>query len=147
MKKLVFLTISVLILSIPFLESFAQIEEPAACCRLIRNFTTVDPACTAGAVVGNPAEGPCPYPGVVTVANWGLCCTLNSVARVTNYIFYFFMLLAVIFGIYAAFMFITAGGDEEKIKKARSIIFYVVIAIIIAVLARFLPTAVQAVLR
>lgn len=46
-----------------------------------------------------------------------------------------FWVLAVVFLIWAAFLFLTAGGEEEKITKAKKIILYAVIAGIVALLA------------
>src|SRR3989338_2166418 len=46
-----------------------------------------------------------------------------------------FLVLAVIMFIWAAFVYITAGGDEEKLKEARQRIIYGVVAIIVALLA------------
>lgn len=43
--------------------------------------------------------------------------------------------LAVIFILVAAFNFLTSGGEEEKIKKARSYITYAVVAVAVAILA------------
>jgi len=146
-KKVIYLLGLILILGLPLFLVFSQEEGPQACCRLIRDFTNVNSACRKGAIVGNRDEGPCSLGEPTKVDEWGLCCTLNAVAKVTNYIFYFFMLLAVAFGIYAAFLFLTAGGEEEKIKKARATLLYIVIAIVVAVLARFLPTFVSGILR
>ncbi|MBC7503566.1 hypothetical protein H7169_01215 [Candidatus Gracilibacteria bacterium] len=47
----------------------------------------------------------------------------------------FLALLAVIYGIWGGFQILTAGGDEEKVKKGRTIIIQVVIGIIVIVLA------------
>ena len=47
----------------------------------------------------------------------------------------FLALLAVLYGIWGGFQILTAGGDEEKVKKGRTIIIQVVIGIIVIVLA------------
>ena len=47
----------------------------------------------------------------------------------------FLALIAVGFAIWAGFMIVTAGGDEEKVKKGRTILVQVVIGIIVIVLA------------
>lgn len=47
----------------------------------------------------------------------------------------FLALIAVCYGIYGGFMIVTAGGDEEKVKKGRTILIQVVIGIIVIVLA------------
>ena len=47
----------------------------------------------------------------------------------------FLALVAVCYGIYGGFQIVTAGGDEEKVKKGRTILIQVVIGIIVVVLA------------
>lgn len=46
------------------------------------------------------------------------------------------LVLGVIFVIYAAFLYLTSGGDEGKVGKAKSYIIYAIIAIIVGVLAK-----------
>ena len=46
--------------------------------------------------------------------------------------------LAVIFILFAAYLYLTAGGDDEKIKKAKSMIIYALVAVAIGLLARAL---------
>lgn len=46
------------------------------------------------------------------------------------------LVLGVIFVIYAAFLYLTSGGDEGKVGKAKSFIIYAIIAIIVGVLAK-----------
>lgn len=47
----------------------------------------------------------------------------------------FLALVAVAYGIWGGFQIITAGGDEEKVKKGRTILIQVVIGIIVIWLA------------
>ena len=44
-------------------------------------------------------------------------------------------ILAVCYGIYGGFQIVTAGGDEEKVKKGRTILIQVGIGIIVIWLA------------
>jgi hypothetical protein len=46
------------------------------------------------------------------------------------------LVVGVIFVIYAAFLYLTSGGEEEKVKKAKNFIIYAIIAIIVGVLAK-----------
>jgi len=46
------------------------------------------------------------------------------------------ILLAVVFIIWAAFIYLTAGGDTEKVGKANKILIYAAVAIAIALLAQ-----------
>lgn len=50
---------------------------------------------------------------------------------VVLYFLGFVTLVAVIYVIYAGFQLMIGGGDEEKVKKARQIITYVIIGIIL----------------
>jgi len=43
--------------------------------------------------------------------------------------------LAVVFIIYAAFLFLTSGGDAEKVGKAKKQLIYAVVAVATAILA------------
>ncbi|MBZ1348186.1 MAG: pilin [Candidatus Nealsonbacteria bacterium] len=61
---------------------------------------------------------------------------LAALAWIVNFVFFIFITVAVIFIIVAAFQFLTAAGDAEAIKKARTSILYAVIAIVVAVMAQ-----------
>jgi len=56
------------------------------------------------------------------------------------WIFYIVIALAIIFILVAAIGFLTAGGNPEKIEKARSQLIYALIAVAVAVLAWGLVT-------
>ncbi len=47
----------------------------------------------------------------------------------------FLALVAVVYGIWGGFQIVTAGGEEEKVKKGRTILIQVVIGIIVIWLA------------
>lgn len=67
------------------------------------------------------------------VGQGGLLC------RVAGLIFLVLMVLTVIFIILAAFKYLTAGGDPEKVKTANYQLVYAAIALVIALVARGLP--------
>lgn len=56
-------------------------------------------------------------------------------AKVTRYVYTIFFIVAVIFIILAAFSFLTAKGDPEKINSSRSQILWAVVAIAIALIS------------
>lgn len=79
-----------------------------------------------------------PPPGSVqfeTVS--GALCTLVA------WIFTLLIILTVIFILWAAYLYLTSAGDEEKIKKANHQLLYAAIAVIVAILSRGLPTLVS----
>ena len=62
-----------------------------------------------------------------------LFCTIFAWA------FWFLIVLAVIFIIVAAFKYLTASGDPEKVKSAGTMLIYTAVAIVVALLARAIP--------
>jgi len=67
---------------------------------------------------------------------------LQTLCTVFAWAFYFLIVLAVIFVIIAAFRYLTAAGDPEKVKAAGSTLLYAAIAIGVALLARAVPLVV-----
>ncbi len=59
----------------------------------------------------------------------------SSLAKIVNWIIVVFWILTVLFLIWAAIIYLTAGGDEEKLKAAKSRVIYAVIAAAIALLS------------
>ncbi len=53
-----------------------------------------------------------------------------------NWIFTILLILAVIFILMAAFKYLTAGGDQEKIGVAHKMLIYAIVAIAVALLAQ-----------
>ena len=47
----------------------------------------------------------------------------------------FLAILAVVYGLYGGFLMLTAGGEEEKMKKGRTILIQVAIGLIVIFLA------------
>ena len=57
------------------------------------------------------------------------------ISRIVNWITGLFFVAAILYIFYAAYLFLTSGGDEEKIKLAKSQLLYSIIAIAVALLA------------
>ena len=102
-------------------------DEPVDSCTLLRAVTIGTVTKNANAVVN------------ATTSNWGAFCFINSLNVVTNYVFIALFVLAALLIAIAGFLFITAGGDPEKTKKAQSMVLYAVIGIVVALLARVIP--------
>jgi hypothetical protein len=67
---------------------------------------------------------------------------LQTLCTVFAWAFYFLIVVAVIFVIVAAFKYLTAAGDPEKVKSAGATLLYAAIAIGVALLARAVPLVV-----
>lgn len=59
----------------------------------------------------------------------------QNVVTILNYFLGFLGIIAVIFLIYAGVLMVTAGGAEEQVTKARKIITYAVIGIVVVILS------------
>jgi hypothetical protein len=64
---------------------------------------------------------------------------LNDLCVVFAWMFYFLIVVAVIFVIVAAFRYLLAGGDPEKVKAAGGTLLYAAVAIGVALLAKAIP--------
>ncbi len=81
-----------------------------------------------------------------TTYDCGICCMLNTIYTVTNWIFYILILVAVIMIILGGFVFMTAAGSPEKTAKGRNIVVYAVIGIAIAIIAKLVPVLVRTII-
>lgn len=87
-------------------------------------------------MAGAQANVPPPPPGPIVT---DVSSTYSFIDSMVNILFTILMILAVIFIIWAAFLYLTAAGNTEKLEKAQQQILYAVIAIVIAVLAKSVP--------
>ena len=70
----------------------------------------------------------------------------DNVTRMINYFLGILGLIAVGFLIYSGILMVTAGGNEEQIGKARKIITYAVIGIVIVLLSYTIVTFISSAL-
>jgi magnesium-transporting ATPase (P-type) len=68
---------------------------------------------------------------------------LKLMCDVAGWIFAFLMVLAVIFVLVAAFNYLTAQGDPEKVAGANQALIYAAVAVAVAVVAKALPSVVS----
>jgi len=72
---------------------------------------------------------------------------LNILRFVANLIFTVLMVLAVIFILVAAFHYLLAFGNPEKVKGAHNMLIYAVVAIAVALLSQGIRLIVQNILQ
>jgi len=77
---------------------------------------------------------------------WGMCCMLDSVYTVIDWIFFGLIAVVSLFTIMGAFDILTAAGDPEKLKKGRERIMWAMIGLAVALLSRAIPSLVRAVI-
>ncbi len=85
-----------------------------------------------------------PDPGAPTTNINSLCGVIDLIKTISNWMIFFLITLAVIFVIMAAFKYLTAGGDAEKVSKANSQIIYAAVAVAVGLLAYAVPAIVKA---
>jgi uncharacterized membrane protein len=79
--------------------------------------------------------------------------TINSIGQITgnsgiicviiNWIFWLLIVFTIIFVLYAAFLYLTAAGDPEKVKAASHTLLYAAVAVVVALIAKGLPMIVS----
>lgn len=72
---------------------------------------------------------------------------INFLNQVLTWIAYIFWVFAAIFVFWAAFLYLTASGDPEKVKQANYQLRYAIIAIIIGIFAFGLPRLILNILQ
>jgi hypothetical protein len=100
------------------------------------------PAAAAFAQYPTPIPPPSTQPPIES--GQGIIDFLNQVLTWLAYIFWIF---AAIFIFWAGFLYLTAAGNDEKIKKANHQLRYAVIAIIVGLFAFGLPRLVLNILQ
>ncbi len=65
------------------------------------------------------------------------------IGKIVNWISGLFFVVAIVYIIYAAFLFLTSGGDTEKVTTAKNQLLYSIIAIAVALLAFSMKTIVR----
>ena len=69
--------------------------------------------------------------------------TLTGVSQwlctISDWMFYFLIILAVVFVVIAAYKYLTSSGDPEKVKGANQMLMYAAIAVIVGILAYTFP--------
>ena len=81
----------------------------------------------AGAASGFPV-----FKNIEELVQKGLC-------PVGLYMFAILIVLSVIFVLYAAYLYLTSGGDAEKVTKATKTLTFTAVAIVVALVARAFP--------
>jgi len=76
------------------------------------------------------AQGPVDAPG------WAEVDVMATLDNISNWLFAILLAVAVMAIIVAAYMFVTASGDPDKVKTARNFVLYALIGVIVALVAR-----------
>ncbi len=81
-------------------------------------------------------------PGIQQAGPTTVSGIVDILRNIVKWIYIIFFIIAVMFILFAAYTYLMAQGDPEKVNTARNEIIYAVVAIIVALLAVGLDTAV-----
>jgi hypothetical protein len=70
-----------------------------------------------------------------------------ALGRIADYAFTLLLVVGVIALLWAGFMFITANGDPEKLNKAKMMVVYSIIGILLATMSRGIVGLIRGVVK
>ena len=75
--------------------------------------------------------------------DWAMICLISTLNGITNWIFVLMLILAVLLIVIAGAMYMSAGGDPKRTEKGKNFIYFAIIGLVIALIARFIPPVVR----
>ena len=133
MKKILVSLATVGILAAPLI-GLAQITMTEPFCDDIEHDLTQYKGCTAYGIGADVPEDD------------AQCCVIDKVLTVGDYIFVAILVVAILIILIAAWTFLTAGGNPDKVTSARNYLIYALVGIAVAFLARVLVRVVAAIM-
>lgn len=93
----------------------------------------------------------CPWDGKVcnftnTVLTCGVCCLLDTIYTVTDWLFIIVTSIAVLMIIVGAFYIITAGGAPDRVSTGKNYVLYAVIGLVVGLMFKAIPSIARAIL-
>jgi hypothetical protein len=89
---------------------------------------------------GTNGNGTCQNNAVYTIdGNSGICCVLNTMYNITDWIFVILVGIAGLFIVIGAMNLVIAAGAPDKIKSGRDYIMFAAIGLFVAFIARAVP--------
>jgi hypothetical protein len=76
----------------------------------------------------------------------GICCVMNAIFTVTNWIFFALIAVVALLVIWGGFTIATAAGAPDKVNAGRNYILFAMLGFGVALLARAIPSVVKALL-
>lgn len=153
MKKIIsLLVLSVLLVGLTAPGVAGAQEKLRECCLLSNNVTLNGVTCAEGSSVGpnQTAAGECGTTictavpaSPASLSNWGMYCLVNTINSITNWLFYLLLIAVVLLGVIGGALYMTSAGDAEKAGKGKSIIVYAIIGLVLALIAKLVPSVVR----
>ncbi len=118
-------------LGVPQIASAVVTAAPTDC-RITRDLSGIDADCNGGTTAVE-----------VSIEDYGMCCFVNTLYNITDWIFVILVALAALFAIIGAFSLLTSAGDPSKVTSGRNYILYAAIGLIVGLLAKAIPNLVM----
>jgi len=146
MKKIFFILVFTCLLGSMVLPMIVLADDTLQdCCKLRKDIQIDADSCVKDSIVG-PSGGSCTIGSInCTTEKWGLFCVLNTIYAVTDWAFLIIVAIVIILVILGALNIMTSAGSPEKVKAGRDQIMYAAIGMVIAIIARAVPSIVRAI--
>jgi len=147
MKKIFFILVFTCLLGSLVLPMIVLADDTLQdCCKLRKDIQIDADSCVKDSIVG-PSGGSCTIGSInCTTEKWGLFCVLNTIYAVTDWAFLIIVAIVIILVILGALNIMTSAGSPEKVKAGRDQIMYAAIGMVIAIIARAVPSIVKAII-
>jgi len=116
MKKVFLSLILISLLAVSTVPAMV-LAQPVESCILKHDLSDFDPVCVEGEISEDDTGA------------WGMCCMLDAIYTVVDWIFFGLVALVAFFTIFGAFDILTAAGDPEKLKKGRERIMWAMVGL------------------
>src|SRR3989344_3678358 len=83
----------------------------------------------------DPTDADPTLPTLPTAAPENFAGVIGVIVTIAQWMFGLLMALSIVFILYAAFMYIIAQGNQERIDTAKKILIYAVVGLVVAVMA------------
>ena len=93
-----------------------------------------------------PVDATCASTTGGVTTGTGICCLVESILNITDWVFYVLMVIVVIMFIWGGAYYVTAAGDPEKAKKGQEIVVAAIIGLIIAFVSKMIGPVVKFIL-
>ena len=144
MRKIITLSLLISLGLMAVLLVFAQVPVPQEIkeCRMRKNLTGADWQNAGFYCPG--VNSTCNFENPPTVggrpATCAICCIMDTIYTIADWVFYIVLAVAIIFVIYGAYLIMTAGGAPDKIKNGRDFILWSIVGLIVGLLAKSIPS-------
>jgi hypothetical protein len=83
---------------------------------------------------------------VDAVPSQGVCCLFNTILKATNLLFTALVIIATLMIAFGGFTIVTSQGSDEGWTKGKNIITFAIYGIVVAILAKVIPSIALALL-